>query len=338
MIAVPEATRHWRILRHTGGRPKPIPGQDMQPARFALDMTPDDLHDMCGPGTYRIEALDQYGNRLELVTTVTVGAEPASEEASPALSPPRGYASSDLRVAMETIANMSRTHTDSLRALAMAQADWIKMLATQKALPRGHALPAPQPLEELHRNGFTEDDEEEEEQTKPAWLAALEPVLPAIVSSLVTNPKLRNVNLASILDWRKAAETAKPPNAENEVCATAHVFRVRSGLTPTEQRMFDDVMRDDAASELVALLVNRSEDDAVAYLRSQFKPPTRSFANQLADVTALLTTDEQALVMGILPNLPPEQLEPLKAQLLSVSPTEAVAMIRAFLAPKKAAS
>lgn len=183
-----------------------------------------------------------------------------------------------------------------------------------------------------------EEDEEEEEETKPAWLAALEPLLPALVSSLVTSPRLRNVNLASILDWRKAAETAKPANPENEVCATAHVLRVRSRLTPTEQRMFDEVMLDDAASELVALLAKRSEDDALCYLRAQFTPPARTFATQLAEVIALLTTDEQALVMGILPSLPPEQLEPLKTQLLSISPTEAVAMIRAFLAPKKAAS
>lgn len=107
MIAVPEATTHWRILRHTGGRPKPIPGQDMQPARFGLEMTADDLLEMCGPGTYRIEALDQYGNRLELVTTVTVGAESVTDEAPPVLSPSRGYASSDLRVAMETISRVA---------------------------------------------------------------------------------------------------------------------------------------------------------------------------------------------------------------------------------------
>lgn len=341
MIAVPEGTSHWRILRHTGGRPKPIPGHDMQPARFGLDMTHEDLLEVCGPGNYRIEALDQYGNRLELVTTVTVGEDTRrSEDPTPTFSPSRGP-SSDLRVAMETIAHMSRTHTESLRALAMAQADWIKMLAMQKALPRGYSLPAPQAVEEVHRNGFVEeqDDDDAEEPTKPGWLAALEPAIPALVG-LLGNQKLRNVDLGSILDWRKAAAAAKPANADNDIIATAHVIRVRGRLSPTEQRLFDEVMAEDAvASELVTLLVARSETDAVAFLRSQFeKPPARSFAAQLAAVSALLTAEEQALVMSLLPSLPSEQRESLQAQLMAVSPTEAVAMIRAFLAPKKAAS
>lgn len=340
MIAVPEGTSHWRILRHTGGRPKPIPGQDMQPARFGLDMTHEDLLEMCGPGNYRIEALDQYGNRLELVTTITVGDETRRSEDPTAAFPPSRGPSSDLRLAMETIAHMSRTHTESLRALAMAQADWIKMLAMQKALPRGYALPAPQPAEDVHRNGFVEDDDDEEDEpTKPGWLAALEPAIPALVG-LLGNQKLRNVDLGSVLDWRKAAAAAKPANGDNSINATAHVIRVRARLSPAEQRLFDEVMAEDAvASELVALLVARSEADAVAYLRSQFeKPSARSFAAQLAAVSALLTAEEQALVMSLLPSLLPEQRESLQAQLTAVSPTEAAAMIRAFLAPKKAAS
>ncbi len=338
MIEVPEETTHWRILRHTGGRPKPIPGHDQQPARFGLDITPDDLLDMCGPGNYRVEALDQYGNRLELVTTLTIGHEDrqALPEEVPVAFPPRNYASSDLRIAMETIAHMSRTHTDSLRALAMAQADWIKMLAMQKALPRnGYVLPASVNDEGL-RNGVDSDDDDEQDDAKPSWLAALEPVVPALVSSLV--PKLRNVNLASVLDWRKAADSAKPANTENEVCATAHVLRVRSRLNASEQRLFDEVLRDDAASDLIALLVSRSEDDAVEYLRRQFTKPVRTFANQLAAVTELLTPEEQTLVMTYLPSLPAEQIQSLQAQLVAMTPTEAVLLIRTMLASKKASS
>lgn len=336
MIEVPEETTHWRILRHTGGRPKPIPGHDQQPARFGLEITPDDLLDMCGPGNYRVEALDQYGNRLELVTTLTIGHEhrQAVSDDAPIAFAPRS-ASSDLRIAMETIAHMSRTHTDSLRALAMAQADWIKMLAMQKALPRnGYVLPASVNDEGL-RNGIDTDDDDQED-SKPSWLAALEPVVPALVSSLV--PKLRNVNLGSVLDWRKAANGAKPANAENEVCATAHVLRVRSRLNTSEQRLFDEVLRDDAASDLIALLVSRSEDEAVEYLRSQFTKPVRTFASQLAAVSELLTPEEQALVMTYLPSLPVDQIQSLQSQLLAMTPTEAVLLVRTMLASKKAAS
>jgi hypothetical protein len=66
-LPLPPGTTHWRILR----------GRDTQPARFGLEMTRQDLLELCGPGTYTIEASDQYGHRLDHVTTVTVGEPPA---------------------------------------------------------------------------------------------------------------------------------------------------------------------------------------------------------------------------------------------------------------------
>lgn len=72
-LPLPPGTTHWRILR----------GRDTQPARFGLEMTRDDLLELCGPGTYTIEASNQFGHRLDHVTTVTVG-EPE------ALPPPPG--------------------------------------------------------------------------------------------------------------------------------------------------------------------------------------------------------------------------------------------------------
>src|SRR5262245_5032844 len=66
-LPVPAGATHWRILR----------GLDPQPARFGLDMTRGDLLELCGPGTYHIEASDQFGHLLGHVTTLSVG-EPAS--------------------------------------------------------------------------------------------------------------------------------------------------------------------------------------------------------------------------------------------------------------------
>lgn len=211
-LAVPDGTTHWRILRQTGGRPKPVPGHDMQPARFGLHLTHDDLLDLCGAGTYRVEALDQYGNRLACVTAVTLGTDtPVStqlEPASAAASRSSVAASNDLRIAMETIAQMSRAHSESLQTLANAQADWIKMLATAKAIPRNGAVQiAAPPVEPA------------EPQAKPAWLSVIEPAVPTIATALIRNLgsffgpmpdpvlKRRNADLAgAFLRERKALE------------------------------------------------------------------------------------------------------------------------------------
>ena len=51
-----------------------------------------------------------------------------------------------------------------------------------------------------------------------------------------------------------------------EVCAMAHVLRVRASLSPDEQRSFDILVRDYTESTL-ALIVNRSDEEAVEAVR-----------------------------------------------------------------------
>ncbi|MBV8756032.1 MAG: hypothetical protein JO257_02080, partial [Deltaproteobacteria bacterium] len=61
LLAIPDGTAAWRICRETTGRPREIRGPDQQPFRFPLETTGDELVEMCGPGVYRVYALDEVG-------------------------------------------------------------------------------------------------------------------------------------------------------------------------------------------------------------------------------------------------------------------------------------
>lgn len=179
-IAVPSGTTHWRILRCTPGRPKLVVGADGQPSRFPLELTHDELLDACGPGKYRLEALDEYGNPLACVTSVTVGLSEAPAGGDlVANNNQRAYASNDMRIALETIAQLSRAHSESLQSLANAQADWIKTLATSKQIPRNAAMAfAPAP---------TVASSDGDAGESPSWFKLLQPAMPAIATAVIRN-------------------------------------------------------------------------------------------------------------------------------------------------------
>src|SRR5579871_3644398 len=69
LLALPPATAAWRICRETAGRPGELKGPDKQAMRFPLDMTCDELAELCGPGVYRVCALDEIGKQLAHVST-----------------------------------------------------------------------------------------------------------------------------------------------------------------------------------------------------------------------------------------------------------------------------
>jgi len=63
--------------------------------------------------------------------------------------------------------------------------------------------------------------------------------------------------------------TARPSfQVRDEVCAMAHVLRVRSRLLPEEQRAFDQLVTD-YTQTMLALLVGRSDEEALEAVRRQ---------------------------------------------------------------------
>jgi hypothetical protein len=214
-VAVPAGARYWRILRFTAGRPKTLPG------RFDLDLTPEQLVEMCGPGQYRIEALDEYGKPLGEVAKLIVGVPPDVPTAEHASNQnARTFpATSDTRFMLETLAQMSRFHSESLQSLANAQADWIKTLATAKQLPRNAAPPQFQ---------FPAPPSVEPDEPEPWWVHMLKPQTLLAVNGLLRNvgswfgmkpepaepEKRRNASALAQIAERASAEKAAASPAD----------------------------------------------------------------------------------------------------------------------------
>src|SRR5687768_7658982 len=121
---------------------------------------------MLGVGTFRVYALSEVGEMIDYVTTLVVGDVDGDETDASASRPftrprPANHNHDPLRHALDTIATMAKAQSDALRFVSEAQADFVKGLATAKALPRNAPIVAAPPPALLA--AADEDDEEEEE-------------------------------------------------------------------------------------------------------------------------------------------------------------------------------
>ncbi len=330
-IPVPDGTAAWMLKRDTGGRPRTIvANSDRQPARFQLDTTPDEIEGMFGAGTYRVYAITEVGETIDYVTTVIVG-ENAVKEDAPLRSEARS--SSDLRFALETILQMARAQSDSLRAVAEAQADWVKGLATAKALPRngGWSPPPPPPPPPANDDDDEEDEDEDEGSEMPPWLEVINNIAPALqtygeVLKMRFSPPPRNA----------APEPSSGPNA------MVHLSEINARVTPVERKYLNLVLRGKDGGRVTDMLLGWSVDEAVEWVKYQVAgaqaerstpnetPPAASgdFMAHVMAGAAFLTAEERAAVMWLLPKFAPARLEELKAQLLAMAPQDAASWIR----------
>ena len=203
LLAIPDGTAAWRICRETTGRPGEIKGPDKQPIRFPLDTTSDELAELCGPGVYRVYALDEIGKQLAHVSTWDL--TPAAREQrngageSPLLAALRPGAApgpvTDLRFALEAMTQMMRTHSDALRIVAESQVDLAKAIATAKGLPRNAAITQLAPLQPENDERDADEEDVEEEQPRH-WVELLIPfaekaaeIVPAFVMGKATQAR-----------------------------------------------------------------------------------------------------------------------------------------------------
>lgn len=315
-----------------------IVGQDRLPARFALDTTPEDLETMFGAGTFRVYALTEVGEVIDYVTTVNVGDdEPEEEPAVPSLGGTPRSTSTDLRFALETILQMARAQSDSLRAVAEAQADWVKGLATAKALPR-NAAPPPTPAPVQEESEEDDDEDMEEEAPMPPWVDLMNQIAP-VIQTYGEALKL------------KFAPPPPPPPPRNAAPAPAsgpnamiHLSEINARLTPIERKFLNLVLRHEGGAHVTEVLLGMGVDDAVEFVKGQVanaraerkapneeQPVPAGAGDFMAHVMAcasFLTPDERGTVLRLLPKFPTERREALKAQLLAMTPQDAAAWIR----------
>jgi hypothetical protein len=192
---------------------------------------------------------------------------------------------------------------------------------------------------------FFEDDHYFDDDIEPSWWASIRP----LSASRVPPPREIEVSLDPddpsldlVLRPPSAMRRPRARSANDEVCATAHVLRIRSRLTADEQRVFDELMRGPAATDIVTMLVNRTEDDALENLRRRLddepnaaETSKRTLATQIVAVSALLSAAEKTNALAALASLWPEELHALQNRLLGLSPPEAAALIRTYLAPRR---
>jgi hypothetical protein len=204
-------------------------------------------------------------------------------------------------------------------------------------------LPPPPPPPE-----FFEDDHYFDDDIDPSWWSSIRPLS---ASRAANPPPPRELEVGLDADDPSLDLVLRPPpsmrrararTANDEVCATTHVLRVRSRLTPDEQRAFDELMRGPSATDIITMLVNRTEEDAVENLRrrlddepSAADTSKRTLATQIIAVSALLSTPEKTNALAALAGLHPEELHALQLRLLTLSPPEAAALIRTYLAPRR---
>jgi hypothetical protein len=248
-IALPDGTTALRVRRNTRGRPGNIVGADGKLVTVPLGFTEDELFDLLGGGSYRLDPVNDANEVLKLNgPPITVGEpEPANtnevvEDVALAMLP---AATSDTRFVLEAnvramqLAFQHNQRTlelglqmaDTLRAgvqvLAETQADCMKALVGSRSLFRNAnvpQLPSP-PIEatvETHRH----DEDDDEDDDSPDWVQQLQPVVAVVVQQIITaimsRPSAtgptptRNVKelIGDALDWRRSrsATRPRPPN------------------------------------------------------------------------------------------------------------------------------
>lgn len=192
---------------------------------------------------------------------------------------------------------------------------YVERMKADPSHPRPEPPPLPEPFDDDH---YFDDDQE------PSWWATIRPHAASRPAPPPPAPTLapRRIRLEA-----------------DEVCATAHVLRVRAKLTAEEQRMLDDLLGGDSAADIITMLVNRSEDDAIANLRRRMddeptgERSTNTLAGRIAALAPLLSAAEQRGALSALSSLWPEEQEALLGRLSMLAPPEAAVLVRTYLAP-----
>ena len=316
LLAIPASTAAWRICRETSGRPSELKGTDKQVIRFPLDTTSDDLLELCGQGTYRVYALDELGKQLAHVSSwdLTGGRETrngASESTVLAsLRPATPSASTDLRFALEAMAQMMRTHTEALRIVAESHVDLAKAVVSAKNLPRNAGLHLLQPSS---TEDTDHDELDDEEERQPHWVELLMPLahkaaelVPGLVMNKMAAPKLEggggsqpandDSDLASrpnweardLIDFRYSARKGNAKRAARAQSSTAalqarvmadpalvqKLFAIKAQLSTDETDVLTGAIAgtsDDESAKVLAHIKALPLDGAVEFCRELVK-------------------------------------------------------------------
>jgi hypothetical protein len=162
----------------------------------------------------------------------------------------------------------------------------------------------------------------------------LESLARSLIVSIASAPPLRRIE--SFVDRHLAADEAS--RRETETASCARVLRVRARLTAGEQRVFDELLRDEAIEPLLATIIRRGEDEALELVRRQlgaFEPAVSaaSLARQIGRIRGHLTSEEYDRIIMRLPHLSSDEQQTLHSHLRALTPADAAMLLRSHLRP-----
>jgi hypothetical protein len=322
LVAVPDGTAAWRICRQTTGRPKEIVGPDKRPMRFPLETTGEELADLCGADVYRVYALDDVGRVLDYVVTVDASrdAREVRNAAPDAMAPSvtrTAAPMSDLRFALETMAQMMRVNGEALRAVTESQADWVKSIASARGFFRNAAPPTPAERSAELESGDEDDEDEgdDEEVEEPAAGKTIYDVLVPLAENLAPAAKPFVAMLAG--------------GVGAKVLGGAGTAKGDADLASKPKWELRELYDLNYASEK-AKARKAGTATAKPSLQARVMADPKLMAHFMA-IKALLTGDEVARVLALGERWSEEVQEELIARVGALSPQEAAEFLREVL-------
>jgi hypothetical protein len=329
LVAVPDGTAAWRICRQTTGRPKEIVGPDKRPMRFPLETTAEELADLCGADVYRVYALDDVGKVLDYVVSVDASRDTrelrnAAPDTTAMVAPRAGAPTSDLRFALEAMAQMMRVNGEALRAVAESQADWVKSIASARGFIRNAAPPAPaeRPAVPEGGDGDDEDEEDDEEGDEPATGKTIYDVLTPLAEHWAPSAKPLVAMLADGVGAKVLGGVSAGKGGANPASKSKWELRELYDLNYASEK---------------AKARKAGTATAKPSLQARVMADPKLMAHFMS-IKSLLTADEAARVLALGERWNDEDQEELIARVGALSPQAAAEFLREVLAEVSAAA
>lgn len=255
----------------TKGAPEVVYGQSGVPLILPLDAELADVRAETGiPGRYRLDPVDENNKPIANAPAGYICVHETTEATSPAVA--------SVRTADSIVIEAMRMNSEIAKTVVDRFPQMLEAAATLLRAADGAGLPArPGTIIDVAN---TDDDEDDEVPTAPAGFdiaGLITQMMPLLLNAF---SGVKKADVASVLDWRKAAKPAPEKSAAPKPESTAlppldpvqmaHVIAIQAQLEPNEVAFVQEVAKDLAPAELrdwFDKLSKQTVPDAVATIR-----------------------------------------------------------------------
>ncbi|HEU0029895.1 MAG TPA: hypothetical protein VFQ53_04625 [Kofleriaceae bacterium] len=307
---LPATATGWRVRRmRPRGAPEVVYGRDGVPLIVPAEAGLEELRQLVGaPGRYRLDAIDDRGRTIDKLPASYVLVPQTEHDTQVAVAEARAHDGGPNSL----IAEAMRLNTELAKAVVERFPQMVQAAAELLRAADGAGLPArpPRVIDDV------EDDENDGDDAAPTeatsgfdFNALIAQLMPLLVSGLASG-NVKMPSLAAMLDWRKAAPSAKPANTDHAAKPAAHA--TKEPLGPA--------------------IDNRHDDEQPATGLPPIDPATMA---HFVAVQAMLTPEESALAREVAAELKPAELRAWFDELSKLDVAEAAAKIRKVIGGAK---